>query len=61
MIKESWSKMRIKKPKKVEDAREKTDPYYAMLKPEKEINSRYSNHYDLDDEDYHHEWDRIES
>jgi len=61
LVAESWSKMKVKKPKKVEDLREKTDPYYAMLKPEKTINSRYTNHWDLDDADYHHEMERIES
>lgn len=36
-----WSRIRIKKPKIVKDEREERDPYYAMLKTEKEIASRY--------------------
>jgi hypothetical protein len=48
-----WSKTRIKKRKTVVDEREATDPYYAMMKVDKPISSRYTNLFDLDDEDYH--------
>jgi hypothetical protein len=55
-----WSKMKLKKRKVEVDEREKKDPYYAMLKEEKPITSRYSNHFDIDDEDYHSFYDQIE-
>jgi len=55
-----WSRMRIKKQKKVVDEREKTDPYYAMMKTEKTIGSRYSNEFDLEDEDIHGYDDMVE-
>lgn len=53
MIAEEWSKTKWKRPKhKTVDTREQTDPYYAMLKEDKEIQSRYQNHFDIDDKDY---------
>lgn len=48
-----WSKTRVKKRKVVVDNREASDPYYAMMKTEKPIASRYMNQFDLDDEDYY--------
>ena len=52
-----WSKTRVKKRKVVVDEREASDPYYAMMKTEKPIASRYMNHFDLDDEDYYRSLD----
>lgn len=52
-IEGEWSRMKIKKPKRKVDVREEKDPYYAMLKTEKPIESRYTNHFDIDDVDYH--------
>ena len=41
---DEWKCRKIRKPKKKpEDVREKTDPYYAMLKEEQPIDSRFSN------------------
>jgi hypothetical protein len=55
-----FSRMKIRKPKVVKDERLAKDPYYAMMKTEKEISSRYADHFDLDDEDYHAYYDLIE-
>lgn len=52
-----WSKTRIKKRKTVVDEREATDPYYAMMKTEKPIASRYQNVFDLDDDAHHQMYD----
>ena len=56
-----WSRIKTKKQVVKEDPREKTDPYYAMLKEDKPIASRFSNHFDLDDEDYHSYMDMVEA
>lgn len=55
-----WSRMKLKKRKVVKDERESKDPYYAMMKEEKEIGSRFANHFDLDDLDMHSYYDSIE-
>jgi hypothetical protein len=55
-----WAKTRVKKRKTQVDTRETTDPYYAMMKTEKPISSRYQNQWDLDDEDYHMAMDQVE-
>ena len=53
LIAEEWSKTKWRRPKhKVVDPREATDPYYAMLKEDNEIESRFQNHFDIDDKDY---------
>lgn len=53
---------RIKNKKVVvkEDLREKTDPYWAMMKEDKKISSRYADTWDLDDEDKHAYLDMVE-
>lgn len=40
---QEFSRMRLKKRKVVVDERENNDPYYAMMKQEKQISSRYAN------------------
>ena len=55
-----WSKTRVKKRKTTVDERETTDPYYAMMKTEKPIASRYMNQFDLDDDAYHAAVDEVE-
>jgi hypothetical protein len=42
------------------DERAESDPYYAMLKEDKPIASRFSDHFDLDDTDAHAYLDRVE-
>ena len=42
------------------DPREQTDPYYAMMKTEKEISSRLADTFDLDPEDYNAYMDKVE-
>jgi hypothetical protein len=53
--------MKLKKRKVVVDERDK-DPYYAMMKEDEgdSIEPRYSNHYDLSDENHHKYYDIIE-
>ena len=48
-----FSRLKMRKRKVAPDEREAADPYYAMMKEEREIASRFVNHFDLDDEDYH--------
>jgi len=55
-----WSRKKVKKRKVAVDEREEKDPYYAMMKTEKEIVSRFENHFDIDDEDHHAYYDKIE-
>lgn len=55
-----WSKTRVKKRKTTVDHREANDPYYAMMKTDKPISSRYMNQFDLDDDDYHAAVDEVE-
>jgi hypothetical protein len=55
-----WSRTRNSKRKVTVDEREQTDPYYAMLKKDKEIASRYQDHFDLDDYDAHAYLDQVE-
>lgn len=55
-----YSRLKLKKRKVKVDEREATDPYYAMLKTEKPIESRYLNQWDLSDEDYHRYMDEVE-
>ncbi len=50
----------MRKRKVVEDKREKEDPYYAMLKREEPIESRYIDHFDIDDDEVHRYWDQVE-
>lgn len=53
---------RIKNKKVVvkEDPREKTDPYWAMMKEDKKISSRFADTWDLDDEDKQAYLDMVE-
>jgi hypothetical protein len=55
-----WSRTRIRKRKVTVDKREQEDPYYAMLKTEAPIESRYMDHFDIDDEAVHRYWDEVE-
>lgn len=56
-----WAKISKLSKRKVEvDEREAADPYYKMMKEDKDISSRYSNIFDLDDEDYHAYYDQVE-
>ena len=57
---QEFSRMRLKKRKVVVDDRENNDPYYAMMKQEKQISSRYANQFDMDDQDHHAYLDNVE-
>ena len=55
-----WSKTKMRKRKVMVDKREQEDPYYAMMKRDKPIESRYEDHFDVDDEEYHRYMDEVE-
>lgn len=55
-----WSRTKLRKRKVQVDKREQEDPYYAMLKQEEPIESRYMDHFDIDDEAVHRYWDDVE-
>jgi hypothetical protein len=55
-----WSRTKLRKRKVTVDQREKEDPYYAMLKTEDPIESRYADHFDIDDESVHRYMDEVE-
>lgn len=56
-----WSKrVKLSKRKVVVDKREQEDPYYAMLKREDPIESRYEDHFDLEPEAIHRYLDEID-
>lgn len=55
-----WARPKLRKRKVEVDHREKTDPYYAMMKEERQINSRMQNYFELDDEDVHGYLDSVE-
>jgi hypothetical protein len=55
-----WSRTHATKRKVEVDERAETDPYYALLKEEPEITSRFSNYFDLEDRDADAYLDRVE-
>lgn len=59
-IKIEWTKMKRVKPSRAHDLRELRDPYYKILKEERPIESRYSNYYEIDDEDYQNFYDKVD-
>jgi hypothetical protein len=52
-VKAEWRKLKRAPPLKEIDIRELKDPYYQMLKRDKPIESRYTNYFDISDQDYH--------
>lgn len=50
-IKKEWSTLKRRQSGKVIDVLEERDPYYKMLKRDMPIESRYSNYFDIEDEE----------